>query len=294
MYKNGVSLGERDLTYIDAIDGDLFIGTYQGKIDSRYNFDGIIDEVRIWDRELSDNELNDVDMDSVKDDMDKCPGTTFDTPDEEKLGVNRHIWDGEFGYHFTTMASGKKDTRSETSSRFSLVDTYGCSCEQILDEMKDATGFEFGGHYKYGCSKSIIEDWMAGEYYVETVEVLATSSTPVSSVTMLEAGKDYFLKAYGMVNAGDTIDFDAKYSITNRITGDTWTDTVSGYVSYGAILLDLFVDSINVDWGSLDETNHTYQIPYAGNGSTVSFLIYDICYPNNIGSLFVDIFVKLW
>jgi len=53
MYKNGSSLGTRSLDYQDAVGGDMFIGTYQGKIASRYNFDGIIDEVRIWNTALT-------------------------------------------------------------------------------------------------------------------------------------------------------------------------------------------------------------------------------------------------
>ena len=53
MYKNGSSLGTRILTYQNAISGDLFIGTYQGKTNSRYNFDGLIDEVRIWNTALT-------------------------------------------------------------------------------------------------------------------------------------------------------------------------------------------------------------------------------------------------
>jgi len=57
MYKNASSLGTKNLTYADTVDGDLFIGTYQGRTASRYNFDGIIDEVRIWNTALAAEEL---------------------------------------------------------------------------------------------------------------------------------------------------------------------------------------------------------------------------------------------
>jgi hypothetical protein len=56
MYKNGSSLGTRSLNYQDAVGGDLFIGTYQGKT-GNYPFDGTIDEVRIWDGALTADEI---------------------------------------------------------------------------------------------------------------------------------------------------------------------------------------------------------------------------------------------
>ncbi|GAH66537.1 unnamed protein product, partial [marine sediment metagenome] len=40
---------------------------------------------------------------------------------------------------------------------FTMEDTHGCSCLQILEEM----GGEMTGHYNFGCSISIIEDFIA-------------------------------------------------------------------------------------------------------------------------------------
>ncbi len=104
----------------------------------------------------------DRDEDGVLDVNDKCLGTATDEP-EVKLGVNRHVWSGVGDDYFTTLVPGKKGVKTEVDSQFSLSDTYGCSCEQILDELVEATELSFEGHYKYGCSKSIIEDWIAGE-----------------------------------------------------------------------------------------------------------------------------------
>ncbi len=123
---------------------------------------------------------------------------------------------------------------------------------------------------------------------VQTLQINANSSTPVSSM-VLESGKNYLIKAIGMADAGDTIDFDAKYSITNRIAGDTLTDIVSGYASYGPTLLDLQINGASPDWGAYNPL-HVYQIPYSGNGSALQFKIYDIHYPNNIGYLTVEIY----
>lgn len=125
-------------------------------------------------------------------------------------------------------------------------------------------------------------------FFVETINVDASQSTAVSTST-LDSGVPYLLEASGTANAGDTIDFDAKYSITNRIEGDPWTDDVSGYTSYGTTLLDLFVDGGSVDWGAYND-EHTYSWALTGTGVPVDLLIYDIYYPNNVGSLAVDVF----
>ena len=125
--------------------------------------------------------------------------------------------------------------------------------------------------------------------YVETVVVDANNPNPTSSTAILEDGVAYTLVSTGTAFAGDTIDFDAKYSITNRIPGDTWTDSVSGYEGYGPTLLDLFVNGVNVDWGIFNE-DHTYECTITGDGTPVNLWIYDIYYPNNVGSLTVDIY----
>lgn len=124
---------------------------------------------------------------------------------------------------------------------------------------------------------------------VDTVCVPATGGVVYSSINV-ETSKQYRLKAAGIADAGDTIDFDAKYSITKRISGDEWTDTVSGYESHGPQLLDLQVDGAFVDWGLYNE-DHVYYWTMTGTGSPVALEIYDIYYPNNVGSLTVEIYL---
>jgi len=237
----------------------------------------------------------DEDGDGVNDGDDMCPETIADGWTEE-LGINRWMWDGEW----QTEAPDKKKGNGPDFAP-SIEYTYGCSCEQILDKMVEVTGFDFGGHYKFGCSKSILEDWNRGNYHVgptfiETVEVLAVKSSPTPSTNILESSKDYFLEAHGTAwacQAGScNIEFDAEYSNSD---GDlTWDDGVAPpYNSYGPNLLDLEVDGNFVDWGAYD-VSHVYQIPYAGTGSLLSLLIYDIYYPNNTGSLFVDLIEDKW
>ncbi len=97
----------------------------------------------------------DNDNDDVSNIDDLCPGTVVDTPDLG-LGVNRHVWYSD--EYFTTLIPGKKPR--QTDSSFSIADTYGCSCEQILEKLATITHKDYEGHYKYGCSKSVIEDWI--------------------------------------------------------------------------------------------------------------------------------------
>ncbi len=124
---------------------------------------------------------------------------------------------------------------------------------------------------------------------VETLQVPADNDQLTFSINPSTNGAQYKIKASTTANAGDTIDFDAKYSITGRVGGDTWTDIVSGYESYGSTLLDLMVNGSFVDWGAYN-SSHEYWHQVTGDGNQFSFKIYDIYYPNNTGSLTVEIY----
>jgi len=130
---------------------------------------------------------------------------------------------------------------------------------------------------------------------VSTVQVPANvpagSPDAVTLTPLLETGKIYKIEAVGTFEAGDTIIADAEYSLTTRIVGDTWTNTVSGYVTHGDILLDLTINGANIDWGAYNE-NHVYNYYMIGEGTTVSLdlVIHDIYYPNNEGSLTVNVY----
>jgi len=129
-----------------------------------------------------------------------------------------------------------------------------------------------------------------GMYYLETVEVPANDADGVSSVGTLMSGQDYKFKAYGIANAGDSIDFDADFSFR---TGSSieWTDDVSTYEYLGDTLLDLMVNGSFVQWGdNTFHADHVYWHDFSGLGTSVEFQVYDVYYPNNTGSLFVDIY----
>lgn len=93
----------------------------------------------------------DDDNDGILDDVDVCLDTVIpEAVPSVRLGVNRFALvdgDGEFD---TTSPKGKGPRRSYT-----IEDTAGCSCEQII-EMG-----ELGlGHTKFGCSISVMDDWV--------------------------------------------------------------------------------------------------------------------------------------
>jgi hypothetical protein len=91
---------------------------------------------------------NDADNDGLCGNVDLCPNTVV--PEQVELGVNR--WadiDGD-GVFDTVEPQGQPNKRS-----FTLADTGGCSCEQI------ATALHLGeGHYKFGCSNGVMDNWV--------------------------------------------------------------------------------------------------------------------------------------
>lgn len=95
---------------------------------------------------------NDADGDGICGDVDACPGTVLpEGVPTNHLGVNRFAdidGDGDFE---TVEPNGVGPRRSYT-----IEDTAGCSCEQIID----AQGLG-QGHVKFGCSISAMDDWVA-------------------------------------------------------------------------------------------------------------------------------------
>lgn len=123
---------------------------------------------------------------------------------------------------------------------------------------------------------------------VETVTVPAIQDTPTYSTKVLQNGVQYELVASGTANAGDNIEFDAMCSYRTG-SSTIWTDSVSTYESWGPQLLDLYVNGVDSSWGTACSPSNTYSMPITGTGTTVSFQVYDIYYPNNVDFLTVNI-----
>jgi hypothetical protein len=237
----------------------------------------------------------DSDDDGVRDDDDLCPETIADedagVPSSVKgLGKNRWIWNGE---EWFTNAQG-------VDKSFTIEETQGCSCEQILEILVDKTGESFDGHYKFGCSQSVVEEWIDGWYPLEVVEVPSNDVAGADSQSMLFSGEDYKLIASGeWYNFSDNSRaVDAEY-----ISDDAWLTYVDGPPALVPDQLDLQVDESFQDWGAYS-SSHEYSIDYAGVGNTVNFRVFDgdavtntpnvNWYTDNDGSLLVAILLKLW
>lgn len=246
----------------------------------------------------------DLDGDGVQNNVDFCPGTRPDTTEgyfSNPWGINRWYWNE------TQWIQQLNKNDKGGKAPFTMEQTLGCSCYQTLEKLKAAGLGNFGGHYKFGCSTSVLTDFvndikdfndgkLDGRYFIETVIVPASKFTNTSSAYPLVNGMHYTLKARGTAMAcnepGCVITFDPEYSTSDATN---WVDGVAApYTSYGTDLLDLKVDGAFVNWGVYNPT-HEYEISKVGTGSNVNLLIYDLAgsYSNDTGNLNVDIYANL-
>lgn len=93
-------------------------------------------------------EAFDFDGDGVGDNGDRCAATVLPDPvATQGLGQNRWMVDAD-GIWITNAKKIKK--------QYTLADTGGCGCADIMDAM------ELGnGHLKFGCASGVLDDWMA-------------------------------------------------------------------------------------------------------------------------------------
>ncbi|MDH3402392.1 MAG: lamin tail domain-containing protein [Acidobacteriota bacterium] len=95
----------------------------------------------------------DADDDGVPNDLDVCPGTAIpeDVPTQD-LGVNRWALVDDDGIFDTTPPPGGG---GGPGLAFTLGDTAGCSCEQIIDALHLGEG-----HVQHGCSNGAMTHWV--------------------------------------------------------------------------------------------------------------------------------------
>jgi hypothetical protein len=93
--------------------------------------------------------LADTDLDGVANQLDACSGTTIpESVPTVELREDRWALVDDDGIFDTTPPGGQDD-------RFTLEQTAGCSCEQIIGELH--LGSE---HSDFGCSSTAIEEWI--------------------------------------------------------------------------------------------------------------------------------------
>jgi hypothetical protein len=92
--------------------------------------------------------MGDSDADGIPEDADRCPGTVI--PESVPTqGLNPNHWalvDGD----------GVFDTVGTPANPFTIQQTAGCSCEQILDALVLGNG-----QRKHGCSKGTMQRWIS-------------------------------------------------------------------------------------------------------------------------------------
>ncbi|MFQ5647965.1 MAG: thrombospondin type 3 repeat-containing protein, partial [Candidatus Aenigmatarchaeota archaeon] len=92
----------------------------------------------------------DVDGDGVPDDVDKCPGTTLDIL-QNTLKPNNHYYTDNAWWTNT----GSANSPDIVLSQYTMTDTFGCSCGQILY----CKPGDNNGELKYGCSPGTMNVW---------------------------------------------------------------------------------------------------------------------------------------
>jgi hypothetical protein len=99
----------------------------------------------------------DDDNDGIPDGQDRCPDTSMPevSVPTEKLGINRYVLVN--GDNVFDTASPKGTGPQKT---YTLSDTSGCSCEQVLRWFRDTGGPRMEGDWKFGCSVGTLQDFM--------------------------------------------------------------------------------------------------------------------------------------
>jgi len=93
----------------------------------------------------------DSDQDGVPDETDVCPGTVIpEAVPTVQLGVDRFALTNADGI-FDTVAPKSKGPQKT----FTIKDTAGCSCEQIIERLGLGQG-----HTKFGCGLAAMEQWI--------------------------------------------------------------------------------------------------------------------------------------
>lgn len=126
--------------------------------------------------------------------------------------------------------------------------------------------------------------------FVESVDVPSENADGITTQSVLKDGQLYRFRASGTYtynNAGDWADAEWYLKDGEIVKGDDegsvpWVLDVSvrGYVQ-------------NIDWGDFNE-DHIYYYEFTGTGDTVNFFIHDSYYPDNEGSIKVDIYKINW
>ena len=84
---------------------------------------------------------------------DMCPHTVTDSAGSEKLNPNHWRYDG------VSLIKGLNKQGRGSDLHFSIFDTKGCGCDQIITIFSSYTGYDYKGHRKFGCGEDLMVDF---------------------------------------------------------------------------------------------------------------------------------------
>ena len=158
------------------------------------------------------SQATDADTDGIPDTIDQCPDTVPDTGTvpQRELKVGHFV--------LTTLGSGATfETREPAQTSFSIDDTAGCSCAQLIEKLhlgKEAR--------RFGCSIGALEDW---NRFVYSTPLMATGQN-IPLQAMKNDGNDEFVDVPddGTLQLGLPLRYreDGPYTVTHLTSGLMW------------------------------------------------------------------------
>lgn len=254
----------------------------------------------------------DFDNDGVLNEDDLCEGTTADGDWDSEKGWGTNRWqvmdEPEFGWYQNKPA---KKGKTVPVYGYDMEYTYGCNGHQILEMLSEELGDVMNGHWKFGLSSSVLQDFhtdmndgvLDGKYLLGTYSVPVKNSTGINTDFDTVSGKNYYLEAsgtYRFMGSGSYGIADAEWAYRNDAYADDpflndeyWTlgeNTYSSPTNPPKGGLDILVDNTNIFWGDFNP-EHVYTHTYAGTGMPINFSIWDSAYGDNVQ---IDLEVKVY
>jgi hypothetical protein len=206
-YVDGVeSFNALDDDATSVISPDDFLHFFRDDLatEDTENAGGAVARIRLFDGALTSEEVADLDRlpvgdsdaDGVVDDVDFCTDTVIpESVPTNNLGVNRWALVDEDGVFDTTPPPGGGNG---PDFNFTVEDTRGCSCEQIIEAM--ALGW---GHTKFGCSTGAMLQWIDLVWNKAPAQSETESQPNAGGLQTLDGGGDDPF-ASGSGNSSDT------------------------------------------------------------------------------------------
>ncbi|MBN1169495.1 right-handed parallel beta-helix repeat-containing protein [Candidatus Micrarchaeota archaeon] len=123
--------------------------------------------------------ISDSDGDGVPDSVDKCPGTILPDTVQDTLRPNHYICDVQ-GNFLTNTGSTKNPVIG--NSNYTIVDTYGCSCAQILYCKPGGAQ----GEQRFGCTSGTLSIWINQEAWARDCQIGGIVAMPGEAKSIFE------------------------------------------------------------------------------------------------------------